>query len=272
MRWIVLLALVFMALSLAGCPHGSKVKPDAASDAATEALKLAQSATPPELGQAKLMLEFTKAEPGTGGKLVNLGFKVADEVGNSASLTLADPKKPQGGEIKADGWRYKFTPRIAQNGVTNEKLHKAFLRGYYCVDVYNPDGQKVGHFDILNTGNLMSKGQCDVAGASIETLAYGKRSVVLIWDAAAPDGTRPVLLGLEWQPAEYPGQRDVAAGDGWNYATHYPQGTLHAYQPTQLRDWPEQFRLLAQSELEESAAYHEQRMQELTAPPKSCGG
>ena len=271
MLYLQLFLATLCCAVLAACPNGEPQE-DPAAAAKAEAVKLAQSPTPPELGQAKLDLEFTSAKPGTGKQLVDLVFTVSDSAGNSAAPRLGDPKQPEPDSIQADGWRYTITPRLGQHGESNHMLQEAFVRGYYCIDVYMPDGVKAGHFDLLNTGNLMCKGQSEVPGMRIEPVTCGKRTLFLLWGAAAPDGSRPVLLGLEWQPAKFSGQFDVSAPDGWTYDVEYPQGTLHAYQPTQLKDWPEEFRLLALGEQELDAEYHEKRLAELAADQSSCGG
>jgi hypothetical protein len=278
MKWWIAIVLptcvALLMLCCVSCPgKGGAHKGSGEPSAEEQALELAQSPKPTDIGQARLDLEFTSAKPGSGSKPVNLVFTVADTAGNSAKLKLCDPKHPEPGSIKADGWSYTFTPRIDKGRESNAKLHQAFIRGYFCCDVRDPEGRKAGHFDVLNTGCLASKGQTEIPDVRIEPITLGARTLFIIWDAAAPDGTRMPLLGLEWQPAQYPGEYDVEASDGWTYSAHYPQGTLHAYQPRQLEGWPDQFRILAESAQQEKVAYHDQRVKELNAPPPvACGG
>ena len=274
MRWITIAILtMLLAFSATGCnkKQGESAE-DAAAAAREAALKIAKSPAPQDLGQAQLDLEFISAKAGSGNKPVNLTFTLEDTAGNSVMPKLSDPKQPEPGEIAADGWRYVITPRIGKGRESNTKLKKAFIRGYFCCDVYEPQGKKAGHFDVLNTGNMMCKGQTEIPGVTIEPITCGTRTLFLIWGEAAPDGSREVMLGLEWQPARFPGQHEVTASDGWTYSMHYPQGILHAYQPHQLKDWPREFRLLAQAEQDADEAYHDQRLKELSAPPPSCGG
>ncbi len=270
---IWLLGALLWCACLAACPK-SEPKEDPAAVAKELAIKLAQSPTPPELGQARLDLAFSNAKPGSGKALVDLSFAVTDTADNVVKPRLNDPKNPEAASIKADGWKYTVTPRLGQNGQSNGMLNEAFVRGYYCVDVYTPSGERAGHFDVLNTGNLMYKGQTELTGVNVEPVTYGDRTVFLLWGAAAPDGMRQLELGLEWQKGKFPGQFDVKAQDGWTYDVEFPQGTLHAYQPSQLKDWPDEFRILALGEQALKAEYHDKRLAELAEAQKTrnCGG